>query len=251
MERHRIAPALLALAWLFFPNAVGAETEPSTWGKIKAQFEDRAAEEQKSSAQGAGQYWGNNVVSEAFYSLNLYRTGSSNVIYHNLVMSDWNYVESDRNADKRVSWWIGGCGNRGGAGGTVTFRDWNGGYDVCHRGGYCKYFVNLVLYRSSYGWGGGQHLVLPSGYSYATGSVYAAQPGWVLQSSAPHTAIVVRVMPGGLDVVDSNSTGGNGNFAISRHEISWSTLNANGYRAYNPWANPTLIPEAGPTTPCF
>ena len=198
-----------------------------------------------------GQYWGNRIVSEAFYSLNQSRTGGSNVSYHGWAMSDWNYVESDRDADKRISWYIGGCGNRGGAGGTVSLQDYNSTWKTCHKGGYCKYFVDLVLYRSSYGWGGNKHLVLPSGTSYATRSVYDAQPGWVLQSSMPHSGIVVARYGGGLDVIDSNWVGGDGNYAISRHFMSWSELISKGFKAYNPWASPVLISRSGSRTQCY
>lgn len=201
-----------------------------------------------------GQYWGDRVVSEAFFALNQYRTGTSNVIYHGLAMSDWNYIESDRTADERISEYIGGCGNRGGAGGYALLEDWDRQLDACHKGGYCRYFVDLVLYRSSYGWGGGQHLVIDrSGTNYATESTRSAQKGWVIQANGrygPHTAIVVVVYPGGLDVVDSNWTGGNGNFLISRHFFSWSTLDDWGFKAYNPWANPRLITDQ-PRTRCY
>ncbi len=200
----------------------------------------------------AAQYWGDRIVSEAFYALNQSRTGGSNVSYHGCAMSDWNYVESDVAADQRVSWWLT-CVNRGGAGGTLTMYDWNGQPKVCHKGGYCRYFANLVLYRSSYGWGGNLHLVLPrAGTGYATRSVRDAQAGWVLQGSGAnlHTAIVVAVSSGGLSVVDANYIGGNGKFLIARHYYSWADLSALGYKAYCPWENPTLISRSGDRLSC-
>lgn len=203
-----------------------------------------------------GQYWGDRIVSEAFYALSRNRTGGSNVTHCGNAMSDWPYVESDRVADERISEYIDGddCGNRGGAGGSTSLKDCDDSYDTCFKGGYCRYFVDLVLYRSSYGWGGGQHLVVDrSGTSYATESTRSAQKGWVIQANGrygPHTAIVVYVYPGGLDVVDSNWTGGDGNFLISRHFMSWGTLDSWGFKAYNPWADPKLITDT-PRRRCY
>lgn len=215
-----------------------------------------SAEGRKDQMQpaAAAQYWGDRILSEAFYALNQSRTGRSNVTYQGWYMGDWNYVESDVAADLRVSYHIGGCENRGGARGTATMRESNGTYKVCHKGGYCRYFANLVLYRSSYGWGGGQHLVLPSsGTAYATRAVSEAQVGWVLQGSGSnlHTAIVVAVTGSGLDVVDANYIGGNGTFLIARHFYTWAKLQTLGYRAYCPWENPKLISQSGTTTRCF
>ncbi|MDD5566950.1 MAG: hypothetical protein PHH01_02030 [Patescibacteria group bacterium] len=198
------------------------------------------------------QYWGDRIVSEAFYALNQSRSGGSTVSYHGSAMSDWNYVESDRGADRRVAWWIGSCTARGGAGGIARLKDWDGNWKDCHRGGYCRFFANLVLYRSSYGWGNGKHLVLPrSGTGYALEDVHQAQPGWILQSAMPHTAIVVVVYSYGLDVVDANWVGGNGNFAISRHLYTWEQLANYGFKAYNPWASPTLMDQNGPEIQCY
>lgn len=250
--------ALLAIAAAFFAQGCSTTEQPvqpvpaSSIDELSA-FDDATTKGDVQSTALA-QYWGDRIVSEAFYALNQSRSGSSNVSYQGWVMGDWNYVESDVSADLRVSYWIGGCENRGGARGTVTMRESNGTYKVCHKGGYCRYFANLVLYRSSYGWGGGQHLVLPrAGTSYATQSVRNAQVGWVLQGSGGnlHTAIVVAVNGSGLDVVDANYVGGNGNFLIARHFYTWAKLQTLGYMAYCPWANPVLISQSGPTTQCF
>lgn len=194
------------------------------------------------------QYWGDRIQSEAFYALDQSRRGTSSSVYQGYAMSDWNYVESDSNADKRVAYYVGGCGNRGDAGGVTMM-----GGVPCHRGGFCFYFAQLILYRSSYGWGGGQHLVLPRSLqgTYDLGvDVHNAQVGWVLQKTptSPHTAIVVAVYSYGLDVVDANYVGSYYDserhvwvyrFLIARHLFTWSQLG--GYRAVNPWANPTLI----------
>jgi len=235
-------------------QAQATTVEEKTWGTIKALY--RTTGEVNQDPQYRAN-WYNNIVSEAFFALNQYRTGSSNVTYHGWAMSDWAYVESDRDADKRISWYIGGCVNRGQAGSYRWMRDWDGTQKKCRKGGYCRYFVNLVLYRCSYGWGGGKHLVLPrSGTSYANRNIRDARRGWVIQangSHGPHTAIVVEVYPGGLDVVDSNWVGSEGTYRylISRHFMSWSKLNAWGFKAYDPVSGRVLISQSGSRTRCF
>jgi len=189
-------------------------------------------------------YWGNRIVSEAFYSLNRWRTGTSNAVYAGLAFSDWSYVESDRGALDKITWWIGGYGNRG-----IIGRDSHG----FERGGYCRFFVNLILYRSSYGYYLG-HLVLPrSGWPNKNHSVYSAAPGWVIYTTGPvpHWAIVVKNLGWGLDVIDSNykhpswwiKSGWKWDygFYICRHPFSWQELISKGYRAYCPWEAPLII----------
>lgn len=174
--------------------------------------------------------WSNNIISEAFYTLNRYRTGTSGVIYQGQALSDWPYVASDPGALSSMTSYIGGTYWRGGIDGT-----WNGG----SRGGYCKFFVDLVLYRSSYGIGNGYHLVLPAGtYNYGgympAYDVHQASRGMVVQrgGSNPHSAIVVANLGWGLDLIDSNYIGGDGNFVIARHALSWSQLSSfTAYRA--------------------
>jgi hypothetical protein len=175
-----------------------------------------------------GPAWEGYIVSEAFYALSQSRNGGSSRSYNGYTMSDWPYPLQ------------GDCCNALGIvtnymyGGNIGLRGplglWLNQYQ---QGGQCKFFVNLVLYRSSYGYPGG-HLVLTPGYSWSPSySVYDAQPGWIIQSpSLPHTAIVVSRLSNGLDVVDANWIGGNGSYAIGRHPITWSTLNAYGFRAY-------------------
>lgn len=198
--------------------------------------------EEGSNQPGMNKYWGDNIVSEAFYALSQSRSGGSNKSYQGWAMGDWNWVKSDRSADERVTNYIGGCGYRGKSG-----QGWKGYF----RGGECKFFTNLVLYRSSYGWGGNKHLVTPHGYTYANRSTRDAQKGWVIQSaSLPHTAVVVERYGGGLDVVDSNWTGGGGKHLVSRHFMSWSDLDRKGFRAWCPWDRPVTIPRSGPRTSC-
>jgi hypothetical protein len=210
-------------------------------------------------SMAAAQYWGDRIVSEAFYALNQNRTGGSSVSYHGCAMGDWDYIASDEFADKRIASYVGGCGYRGSARGFRTMSDWDGSSDRCAQGGHCWYFANLVLFRSSYGWGGNMHLVLPSPSTsgYATKTVRSAQPGWVLQAHSPtkgpHTAIVVAANSGGLSLVDANYVGSDGGwkFLIARHDMSWSQLDSWGFKAYCPWETPKLIARSGPTVQCF
>lgn len=201
-----------------FPNASTADTSSS----------GRIAKPGMETMASYGGDWSNNIISESFYTLNKYRTGSSNVVYQGQALSDWPYVISDPGALSVMTSYIGGTYWRGGIDGT-----WNGG----SRGGYCKFFVDLVLYRSSYGIGGGNHLVLPAGtYNYAgymtAYAVRDASRGMVVQrgGSWPHSAIVVANLGWGLDLIDSNYIGSDGNFVIARHAMSWSQLS--GFTAY-------------------
>lgn len=217
------------------PDALSQQVEPQA-RDTSAQVPTSPDREKSKvpDASIAGYYWGNYVVSEAYYSLNRYRTGTSTKSWQGLAMSDWDYVASDPYADNRVAAYVGSA-NRGITGlGCYGFN----------RGGYCKYFANLVLYRSSYGYPGG-HVVLPHGYTYAWRSIYQAQPGWVIQrgGTSPHTAIVVANLGWGLDVIDANwiypyPCSGGGAFYIARHAMSWSQLS--GFGAYSPWENPVL-----------
>ncbi len=222
----------------------------SSWGAIKAIYrgntpipytaervEESTAQVRKPGISPMATYggdWSNNVLSEAFYTLDLYRTGSSTCAYNGMAMSDWvqrfgyTYPRSDAGALANVSAVIGSA-NVGVIDGT-----WNG---CPARGGYCKFFVDLVLYRSSYGIGNGYHLILPGGTYYYGGYMtpydpHQAQPGWVIQraGSHPHSAIVAANLGWGLDLIDSNYVGGDGNFVIARHAMSWGDLS--GFTAY-------------------
>lgn len=174
--------------------------------------------------------WESRVLSEACYALSQSRSGYSNKSYGGNAMGDWPYP------------WQGDCCD---ALGVVTRKMysvasdrgllglWSGQYQ---QGGECKFFVNLVLYRSSYGYPGG-HLILPGGtYTYSGSRDWRnAGPGWIIQSaSMPHTAIVVANYGSSLSVIDANWVGGRGSYVISRHIISASTLDTKGFRAYRP-----------------
>lgn len=241
---------LCAALTIILPSPILADdqTPPvvsrSSWGAIKALYRQEVGQSdsasafgvQKPGAQLAGAYWGNNLISEAFYALCEQRSGSSHKFYYGQPMSDWEYPWRGDccNALNRVTSLMYGSNTswRGGLG------TWNG----FQQGGQCKFFANLVLYRSSYGYPGG-HLFLPSGYSYAPYGWRQAQAGWIIQapSSRPHTAIVVANHGSSLEIIDSNWIGGDGNFAIGRHWLSASTLDNWGFRAYNPWENPRLV----------
>ncbi len=174
--------------------------------------------------------WSNNVFSEACYALNVYRTGSSTIVYKGIHLGDWDYVRSDNTALNVMTSYIGGTVNRGSIDGT---------YGGGHLGGYCKFFVDLVLYRSSYGIGNGWHLVLPGGgYDYSgymtPCDITQAKTGWVIQHLSPgeHSAIVAANLGWGLDLIDSNNVDRNGTFVIARHSFAWNQLG--GYTAYKP-----------------
>ena len=173
--------------------------------------------------------WSAYILSEAFYALSQARNGTSTISINGLALGNWNYVTSDQwayNQVAAVNGYVGSVGTTQLAGSVPAYA-WIG------QGGWCKYFASLVLFRSSYGIGGGYHLVLPSGYNYATQPVTSARPGWVIQNSTSiHTAVVVANLGGGLDVIDANYIGGNGKYCIARHPFSWAQLS--GYKAYRP-----------------
>lgn len=235
-------------------NSAQPEVRRTSWGAVKAIYRGNqplpySAERAESTAANRAikpgatpawrSYtgdWSNNIISEAFYTLNIYHTGSSNCVYRGMAMSDWprqvgyTYPRGDPDALRVVSAYIGGP-NVGNIDGT---------YNGCAgRGGYCKFFVDLVLYRSSYGIGGGWHLVLPPGtYDYSAFmtpyGVSQAQRGWVIQRGGPypHTAIVAANLGWGLDLIDSNNVDKDGLYVIARHAFSWGELG--GYTAYRP-----------------
>ena len=217
--------------------------------------------EEGSNQPGMNKYWGDNIVSEAFYALSQSRSGGSSKKYKDSnnnvwTMADWNWAKTDRDADGHVSRYIG-CEDKwdDNCWSCNYYRGKTGKKNGYYRGGECKFFANLVLYRSSYGWGDGKHLAIPHLYSYANRSVRDADKGWVIQAPqypgkdyGQHTAIVVHKYPGGLDVVDSNFTGP-GEHYIARHFMSWSDLSR--FKAWCPWENPRYIDESDPTSRCY
>jgi hypothetical protein len=191
----------------------------------------------KPSAQPSAVYygdWTNNILSEARYTLNPSRSGTSNLTYNGQYMGDWNWPTggSDNWAFQKVS------ADYAGATGTV-------GFSRFEQGGWCKFFVSLVLFRCSYGLGNNYHLYLPYGYIYATIDPRNAGPGWVLQSTMPHTAIIDSPhynssgVRDGWWVIDSNWIGTYKNSAgqwvysywVGKHWMSFSSLDANKFKA--------------------
>lgn len=166
---------------------------------------------------------------EMRYALSRRVDGTSGLTYQGKYMGDWNYVTGGTDNwafDKKRAEYSGGTG-------TVGFGPYG-------RGGWCKFFVDLLLFRSSYGLGNGYHLYLPGGYTYATVNPRYAAPGWVLQSTMPHTALVDAPhynsagQHDGWWVIDANWVGGNGQFYISRHFFTFTDLDANSFKAWKP-----------------
>ena len=104
------------------------------------------------------------------------------------------------------------------------------------RGGQCKYFANLVLYRAEIA--GANPMPTYAGLQGQSRSSAYAKPGDVLFRYKFHTAIVVRVLKGdpssgtvtGVQVVDSNWVDGEDNEIIGIHNYYGSRL-----AAYKVW----------------
>ena len=112
-------------------------------------------------------------------------------------------------------------------------------YDPSYgRGGQCKYFANLILYRS------GTHSAMFPSYSSMEGNSFKldsdsnlekVKEGDVIFQTNVHTAIVVGIVRSNgkvtsIDVIDSNFVGGNGNEIIGKHRYSKDQL-----RSYRVW----------------
>ena len=164
---------------------------------------------------------------EAFYALNPAHNGGSSKSIGGWLVSDWRYLTSDMNAYNVAKGWYGGNSS-------VWSMFWSnpvryalyGGYG---RAGQCRYFVNLIMFRS-----GTYQSPLPTYnnvvYDFNHGRSYTkmaeqVRKGDILQRRSPdHTAIVVAIIRGqegqsvrAVDVVDANYVGGRGNEIIGRH----------------------------------
>lgn len=104
-------------------------------------------------------------------------------------------------------------------------------YGNLGRGGQCKYFANLILYRA--GVSGVDPMPTYATMNMQSRSSKYAKPGDILfSSSLPHTAIVTKVLQGnpnsgtvtGVQVVDSNWVTGDGNEVIGAHNYYGSNL---------------------------
>ncbi|MEK7158325.1 MAG: hypothetical protein AAB733_02015 [Patescibacteria group bacterium] len=198
------------------------------------------------------------VKLECFYALNPSHNGTSGKKINGWTVSDWNYLASDLNAWSAVrdcygSAWCGldgnatysGCSHGGyswhmikGSKSCYRYPSAYGYQDGYGRGGQCRYFGNLILYRS----GTGKRLPTytavindynssPRRYTKLGGE---ARVGDLLQTkwSNGHTAVVVQILEGRegvwspkLDVVDANFVGGDGAEIIGRHILD---VNASG-----------------------
>lgn len=187
------------------------------------------------------------VVLECFYALRPSYDGSCDKTINGNCVSNWNYINTDPNAYITVLGWYGCLSSnwtKSGDGSDcynnnypvsfwTSYAYYYGYYNSYGRGGQCKYFANLILYRSE-----SYQIALPS-YSVmaqnAESNLSKAIQGDILFStSVPHTAIVVELKPTGLDVVDTNyvTDGGSNQEIIGRHLLTWSQLSANNYKIY-------------------
>ncbi|MBI4993937.1 hypothetical protein HZC33_03245 [Candidatus Wolfebacteria bacterium] len=187
------------------------------------------------------------VVLEAFYALRPSHDGSCDKTIAGNCVSNWNYLNNDWNAYNTVKSFSAYY--------PCFSSDWAYNYEICYtghsnasfyiniatygyygtygRGGQCKYFANLILYRS-----GSDQSSLPT-YSVmaqnAESDMSKTIPGDILFStSVPHTAIVVEIKSTGLDVIDANyiTDSGSDQEIIARHLLTWSQLSAGGYKIY-------------------
>jgi hypothetical protein len=188
--------------------------------------------------------WCTRVVWEARHALSASASGVSNWpvsqdSYGPRWYGDWNYVASDAYAYGKAAAEAGGV--VGGVADASTGQ---------HRGGWCTYFVRLILMRATYWAGFNEHLTTPgfpgSVYSWTNGASMtqdygSMRPGFVFSSPGRHMAIAdVRATVNGRIgwyVIDANYVGGDGNFFIGRHFLPDTVLKANNYWGWYPsWA---------------
>lgn len=212
-------------------------TEESTWGKIKSLY--RTPGEVNQEPEGRGTWdpsgWQLAIIREAKYALSRRMNGTSRNIYKYgsgyYFVGDWNFVNSDANALRTVK---STCNLPTGSYGIWWERN-DGRWLKIGRGGYCKFFANLVQWRAT----GGRKGCLPTNTS-ASGSIDWVEPGDIIQKPQyyGHTAIVIKILARysdgrvkKVDVIDSNYIGGDGKYIIARHPISRPALSS--YRTYH------------------
>jgi len=168
------------------------------------------------------------VVLECYYALRPYCSSAPYKSIFGNAVSEWNYLCSDLNAYRVLKGWYG----------TAYSSVWSlfyidppwsyGCYNGIGRGGQCRYFANLILYRS-----GVYQRCLPAYTSAGLMQIRFARPGDVIQrtSGCRHTAVVVKVLEGiagysvtRVDVIDSNFVGGDGQEIIGMHQIGGTDL---------------------------
>lgn len=198
------------------------------------------------------------VVLEAFYALRPSHDGGCDKTIGGNCVSNWNYLTNDTTAYGSVKGWYGcnssvwavpadgtGCGVAPASfynnPGPYGYSDFGGTSNPVGRAGQCKYFVDLILYRSeSQARIDGATHTLPN---YATmwantetnlttakeGDVVLAF-GW--SDVTDHVAIVVEIKKTGstvtgLDVIDANyisDTGAGNREVIGRHVLPLATF---------------------------
>lgn len=233
-----------------------------------------------------------NVVLEAFYALRVTHDGGCDNLISGNCVSSWNYLNDDatfHSSDSGqpdtssygvVKGWYGcdssvwvtnpldPCYYNGTTpvdfyrfAANYGFGPWSGQYGAIGRGGECKYFANLILFRS-----GSYKGRLPSYaeiMANSTSNFQAAREGDILVSSLlPHVAIVVEIKRdtngnvSHLDVIDANwlrDTPGGWREVIGRHSLSIASLQANSFviwtggglesPSYVSYYNSTYIPN--------
>lgn len=182
------------------------------------------------------------VVLEAFYALRPSHDGSCDKFIGGNCVSSWNYLYNDYSAYSTMKSWYGcnssvwtfsgdgsGCSYPAAPTSFYSNVAYYGYYGTYGRGGQCKYFANLILYRS-----GSDQRFMPS-YANMWGNTESdltrAVPGDILFANGFHTAIVVEIkrtsgVVTGLDVIDANfvSDSGSNREVIGRHEFKISQI---------------------------
>lgn len=192
------------------------------------------------------------AVLEAFYALDPGYYGFSSKLINGNTVSDWHYLYTDLNAyrNEKPAYC---CDPKDGSSyasvipeffseSTLDKYSYNLRGDYVGRGGQCKFFVDLLLFRSEAATRiSGTH-TLPSYSTMSAKTRYIghARPGDVIFriTGTKHVALVVHVLSGNsdagtvtsVDVVDSNYIGGDGNEIIGRHIIQGAELSS--YKIY-------------------
>ena len=178
------------------------------------------------------------AVMEAYYALDPGHYGFSNKMINGSFVSDWHYLYTDLNAYRNEK--PAYCCEKDGSSyasiiseffseNTLDKYSYNLKGDYVGRGGQCKFFVDLLLFRSEAATRiNGTH-VLPTYGTMSTKIRHTgyAKPGDVIFIPGVHTALVVAILAGSsdngsvteVDVIDSNVVGGKGNEIIGRHRI--------------------------------
>lgn len=195
--------------------------------------------------------WTSRIVWEARYALSQSANGVSNNSNYNyyppIWYGDWDYPASDSWALQKAIAEQGGSGWSGDLG-PITI---NG--KTYFRSGWCTMFVRLVLFRSTYWAGYGEHLALhyPGVYDINEGEMTrnwsSVQPGWIFikkpnTGGSEHMAIAdqrdYQNGSWGWWFIDANYVGfsisGSPQFIVGRHFMSDQQLNNGQYWGWYP-----------------